>query len=87
MQERFSISLLVFSFLPYCFFFKLSPPSLFSIFIASGDAGRSVSAYFPPGKWYDWYTYNFTSNGGESLTISTPLDYIPVCENLLKGGK
>ena len=45
----------------------------------SGDAGNQVSAYFPPSKWYDWFTYEVTStNGGEAITINTPLDHIPV---------
>ena len=49
----------------------------------SGDAGKQVSAYFPPAKWYDWFTYGVTSaNGGEAITINTPLDHIPVSNQL-----
>ncbi|KAL7639020.1 UNVERIFIED_CONTAM: hypothetical protein RMT77_010554 [Armadillidium vulgare] len=36
-----------------------------------------VEAYFPKGKWYDWYTGKMISKyGGEYLTLSSPLDTI-----------
>lgn len=46
----------------------------------AGDQGKSVDVYFPQGKWYDWYTHQVVSaNGGETKTIDTPIDMIPVC--------
>ena len=45
----------------------------------TGDAGKQVSAYFPPAKWYDWFSHQVTSaSGGKTITIDTPLDHIPV---------
>ena len=39
-----------------------------------------MDVYFPQGKWYDWYTHQVVSaNGGETKTIDTPIDMIPVC--------
>jgi hypothetical protein len=41
----------------------------------------SVLAYFPPAKWYDWYTRQaITKGGGQNISIDTPLDHIPVSE-------
>ena len=46
----------------------------------TGEAGKSVHAYFPPGVWYDWYSHNVISpQGSETITINTPFDIIPVC--------
>ena len=46
----------------------------------AGGQGRSLEVYFPQGKWYDWYTHQVVSpNGGETKTIDTPIDMIPVC--------
>ena len=49
----------------------------------TGDQGKSVSIYFPQGKWYDWYTHQVVSaNGQETKTVDTPLNFIPVgCSN------
>lgn len=47
-------------------------------FTVSGDAGKTVTVYFAAGKWYDWYTYSVSSNGGENVVVNTPTDYIPV---------
>ena len=59
----------------------ISPFNLPNKFV--GDAGKQVSAYFPPAKWYDWFTYQVTSaSGSEAITISTPLDHIPVSTEL-----
>lgn len=45
--------------------------------IPSGST--SVSAYFPPAKWYDWYTHQVTSaEGGETKQLDTPVDHIQV---------
>ena len=40
----------------------------------------SVSAYFPSGKWYDWYTHEVTSatTTGETKQLDTPVDHIQV---------
>ncbi len=33
----------------------------------------------PPAKWYDWYTYQaVTDKGGVSISVDTPIDYVPV---------
>ena len=46
----------------------------------AGDPGKSLDVYFPQGKWYDWYTHLVASaNGGETKTIYTPINMIPVC--------
>lgn len=46
----------------------------------AGDQGKSLSVYFPEGKWYDWYTRQVVSeNGKETKTLDTPKDIILVC--------
>ena len=39
-----------------------------------------MSAYFPSGKWYDWYTHEVTSatTTGETKQLDTPVDHIQV---------
>ena len=39
----------------------------------------SVRVYFPPTKWYDWYTHRVASaSGGEAQELDTPLDHMQV---------
>ncbi|KAI8146374.1 alpha glucosidase [Fennellomyces sp. T-0311] len=39
----------------------------------------SVDAQFPPGTWYDWYTYEqVTGSGEEWITLDAPLTHIPI---------
>ena len=40
----------------------------------------SVDAYFPSGaRWYDLFTFKLTSSsGGETITLDSPIDHIPV---------
>jgi len=39
----------------------------------------SVSAYFPAGAWYDWYTHAQETDGkAQWKTVSAPIDKIPV---------
>ena len=40
----------------------------------------TIDAYFPKGfKWYEIYTGKVESEtGGVTLTLNTPIDYIPV---------
>ena len=50
-----------------------------SVLAHAGDKGKSVVVYFPPAKWYDWYTLGaITEKGGVNKSIETPLDHIPV---------
>jgi alpha-glucosidase (family GH31 glycosyl hydrolase) len=42
----------------------------------SGAVGRSV--YFPQGDWYDYWTGNFTASGPTTLSVSAPLDNLPI---------
>ncbi len=42
--------------------------------------------YLPKDVWYDWYTQDLVSNGTAPRLMSsvqTPLDYVPVCTDLL----
>jgi alpha-D-xyloside xylohydrolase len=40
---------------------------------------REREVYFPKGEiWYDFYTGNVASNGGETKTVSAPYDKVPV---------
>ena len=39
----------------------------------------SVTVYFPFAQWYDWYTHQVVSKGGEQKTLDTPMDHIQVC--------
>ena len=51
-----------------------------NLFISYHCIGATtVEAYFPKGsKWYDIYTDKVISTGGESLTLESPIDHIPV---------
>ena len=43
------------------------------------QGATSVSAYFPAGKWYDWYSHEVVSSaGGETKELPTPIDHIQV---------
>jgi len=44
----------------------------------------SVEAYFPAGKWYDFYTNEAVTTSGETtLTLYTPFDHIQVSYTLM----
>eukprot|EP00731_Ephydatia_muelleri_P032278 Em0023g785a len=41
------------------------------------QGATSVSAYFPAGKWYDWYSHEVVSSaGGETKELPTPRSHI-----------
>eukprot|EP00731_Ephydatia_muelleri_P031502 Em0023g9a len=43
------------------------------------QGATSVSAYFPAGKWYDWYSHEVVSSaGGETKELPTPIDHIQI---------
>lgn len=44
------------------------------------EGARTVDAYFPAGKWYDWYTHAvvYESDNGEWHTVDAPLEYVNV---------
>ena len=43
---------------------------------------KSVKAYFPEGKWYDFHTFKTVSEKGEeTIELKTPLDHIQVLHN------
>ena len=43
------------------------------------EGATSVSAYFPAGKWYDWYSHEVVSSGsGETKELPTPTGRIQV---------
>ncbi|XP_015511679.1 lysosomal alpha-glucosidase-like [Neodiprion lecontei] len=42
-----------------------------------------VTAYIPPGPWYDFYSKAFTFSKGENFTLKAPLDTIPL---MIRGG-
>ena len=47
--------------------------------IITGSEGKSLDLYLPGTTWYDWYTRDaVTDQGGVTITVSTPLDHIPV---------
>ncbi|XP_066250642.1 lysosomal alpha-glucosidase-like [Euwallacea similis] len=47
------------------------------------ESATSVNAYFPEGRWYDYYTNLCTDSKGEYINLTAPLDTIPV---FVRGG-
>lgn len=49
------------------------------------ENATTVDAQFPPGIWYDWYTYEATTSnkGVRTVTLDAPLTHIPIH---IKGG-
>lgn len=42
------------------------------------------TAYFPRGRWYDWYNQSIVmEKGGETVTLSVPVEHVPIH---LRGG-
>jgi len=56
------------------------PYQRFSIYILCVIGATTIDAYFPKGsKWYEIYTGKVESAaGGATVTLNTPIDYIPV---------
>ena len=39
----------------------------------------SKTAYFPSGRWFDWYNQSVaTENGGKTFTLPVPVDHVPI---------
>ena len=49
------------------------------MYICVYEGSTSVQAYFPQGRWYDFFTNATVSeSGGETMELSTPMDQIQV---------
>ncbi|KAJ2853538.1 hypothetical protein J3B02_003097 [Coemansia erecta] len=44
----------------------------------------SVDAFFPSGRWYDWYTFVEITGSSSNITLSAPLEHVNVH---IRGGK
>ncbi|KAJ2234710.1 hypothetical protein H4R99_001905 [Coemansia sp. RSA 1722] len=44
----------------------------------------SVDAFFPSGRWYDWYTYVEVAGSDANITLDAPLEHVNVH---IRGGK
>lgn len=54
--------------------------------LCAGAEGKTLHVYFPPAKWYDWYTYKMvTDKGGLNMTIDTPVNHLPVSRTTSMG--
>lgn len=41
-------------------------------------AQREREVYFPAGPWYDWWTGDLASSGGETLAVRAPIEHLPL---------
>ncbi|KAJ2320829.1 hypothetical protein IWW52_001115 [Coemansia sp. RSA 2704] len=55
---------------------------LVSPVLLKGD--RSVDAFFPPGRWFDWYNHSLIDGIGANVTLDAPLEHINVH---IRGGR
>jgi hypothetical protein len=56
--------------------FMLGDRVMVAPIIDSGAVNRNV--YFPAGTWYDFWTGTIAANGPTNLSVSAPLDHLPI---------